>query len=82
MITDKPRSIENGSAETSVEKSSGLGKEIIKKGKEKCYQLFPDNLIKISAQIHLQEFYESLGFKRQGEPYDEDGILHIEMLST
>ena len=60
----------------------GLGKEIIKKGKEKCYQLFPDNLIKISAQIQLQEFYESLGFKRQGEPYDEDGILHIEMLST
>tara|TARA_B100002052_G_C15798321_1_gene559844 strand:- start:360 stop:824 length:465 start_codon:yes stop_codon:yes gene_type:complete len=59
----------------------GLGKKIINVGKEKCYKLFPNKQIKISAQIHLQEFYENLGFNRQGEPYDEDGILHIEMVS-
>ena len=62
-------------------RGAGLGKVIINKGKEKCYQLFPNKPIKISAQIHLQDYYENLGFKRLGDPYDEDGILHIEMVS-
>ena len=36
--------------------------------------------IKISAQLHLQVFYQSLGFLVNSRPYDEDGIEHIEML--
>ena len=32
------------------------------------------------AQAHLEEFYGDLGFERRGEPYDEDGILHVEMI--
>ena len=36
--------------------------------------------IKISAQLHLQVFYQSLGFLANSTPYDEDGIEHIEML--
>jgi len=41
---------------------------------------FPDNNIKISAQVYLQTFYESLGFHASSEPYDEDGIRHIDMI--
>ncbi|MFN3640929.1 MAG: GNAT family N-acetyltransferase, partial [Flavobacterium sp.] len=37
------------------------------------------NEITLSAQLHLKEFYESLGFKCVGESYLEDGIPHIEM---
>ncbi len=43
---------------------------------------FPDTDIKIGAQARLQAFYESLGFVRSSEPYDEDGIMHIEMLKS
>jgi len=35
--------------------------------------------IVISAQLYLQEFYESFGFQALGEQYDEDGIPHIKM---
>lgn len=35
--------------------------------------------IALSAQAHLERFYASLGFVRTGEPYDEDGIPHVDM---
>lgn len=38
--------------------------------------------IKISAQEHLQQFYNNLGFKKIGTSYLEDGIPHIAMLKT
>jgi RimJ/RimL family protein N-acetyltransferase len=38
--------------------------------------------IKIGAQVYLQRFYEELGFAREGEVYDEDGIPHIHMLRS
>ena len=34
----------------------------------------------IGAQLHLERFYVDFGFVTASEPYDEDGILHIEML--
>ncbi|EMR13860.1 N-acetyltransferase GCN5 [Methylophaga lonarensis MPL] len=43
-------------------------------------QTFPDTDIKISAQVYLQTFYESLGFYVASSPYDEDGIAHIDMI--
>ena len=35
--------------------------------------------IRISAQAHLQPFYETLGFAVISAPYLEDGIPHLEM---
>ncbi len=35
--------------------------------------------IRISAQAHLENFYNSFGFQVNGEPYLEDGIPHLEM---
>ena len=40
---------------------------------------WPTKKIKISAQAHLKEFYESHGFIKKGGEYLEDGIPHIEM---
>jgi ElaA protein len=40
---------------------------------------FQQNEITLSAQLHLKNFYESLGFECVGESYLEDGIPHIEM---
>lgn len=41
---------------------------------------FNTNQIKISAQVHLKQFYNNLGFKAIGNPYLEDDILHIAMV--
>lgn len=36
--------------------------------------------ISVSAQHQLISFYKKLGFLSVGDPYDEDGILHIQMI--
>ncbi|KAF2516937.1 GNAT family N-acetyltransferase [Flavobacterium zhairuonense] len=58
----------------------GLGKKIMEASIAGCQEKFGKSPIRISAQYHLSNFYQSLGFVEQGEPYDEDGIPHIEML--
>ncbi|WP_254046966.1 GNAT family N-acetyltransferase [Pusillimonas sp. T2] len=35
--------------------------------------------VELSAQCHAQSFYERLGFKPQGAPYQEAGITHVFM---
>jgi len=42
---------------------------------------FETTRITISAQLYLKKFYESHGFITIGEPYLEDDIPHIEMLT-
>jgi ElaA protein len=56
----------------------GLGKEIVNKsldilGKREA------KCVTIEAQCYLENFYRSLGFEKISEPYDVDGIPHIEM---
>ena len=40
---------------------------------------FKTSKIQISAQSHLENFYNKFGFKSIGKTYLEDGIPHIEM---
>lgn len=64
------------------DKIRGLGKghELM----EKCLSFAIDEFgsvpIRISAQKHLEKYYQSHGFDVSGETYLEDGIPHIEML--
>jgi ElaA protein len=60
----------------------GLGRAVMQEGLRRCAQRYPGQAIKVSAQAHLEHFYESLGFATVGVPYDEDGILHVDMLKT
>ncbi|MGL4852290.1 MAG: GNAT family N-acetyltransferase [Phocaeicola sp.] len=57
-----------------------LGRKLMEKSIKSCEDLFQHSTIRIGAQHHLTKFYQSLGFIESGEPYDEDGILHIEMV--
>ena len=41
---------------------------------------YANSRIKISAQAHLEKFYQAHQFKATGEAYLEDGIPHIGML--
>ena len=43
-------------------------------------KLWPGKALRIGAQQRLERFYQSLGFDTVSQPYDEDGILHVEML--
>lgn len=61
-------------------RSMGLGKELMKKGMDYLKIEKENPAIRISAQSHLQKFYEGFGFKKVGEEYMEDDIPHIEML--
>jgi len=38
--------------------------------------------VQISAQLYLEEFYAQFGFARSSRPYDDTGILHIDMRLT
>lgn len=43
-------------------------------------ELFGAATLKISAQSHLQPFYNKLGFRTVGTGYLEDGIPHVAMI--
>ncbi len=60
----------------------GLGKKLMEASIVGCYHTFGDPDIRIGAQLYLQAFYKSLGFKEEGEHYDKDGISHIEMVKS
>lgn len=64
-------------------RNQGVGKLIMEKSIDMIYELFGKNYsIKIGAQLYLEKFYESFGFKRVGDVYDEDGIDHIHMIKA
>ena len=56
----------------------GLGREVMARALAFCDSRWP--AVRLSAQLYLQPFYESLGFTAVGASYLEDDIPHIEML--
>lgn len=58
-----------------------VGNLIMQESIKHCHNLFGGAcLIKISAQSHLEAFYNKHGFVANGEAYLEDGIPHIAMI--
>jgi ElaA protein len=58
----------------------GLGRPLMKEGLRKASELHPGHAVRIGAQIRLERFYQSLGFRTVSEMYIEDGIEHVQML--
>ncbi len=56
------------------------GYNIMNSSIEAIKDFYKTTEVKISAQKHLEKFYNNLGFKTIGEPYLEDGIPHIGMM--
>jgi ElaA protein len=65
---------------TAAGRGNGAGRELMTESIARLENLWPGRHIKIGAQQYLERFYGSYGFKRSSEPYDEDGIMHIEMV--
>jgi ElaA protein len=57
-----------------------LGKSLMQTALTYIEENFEKFAVIIGAQVYLQKFYESFGFKALDEPYDEDGIMHIKMI--
>lgn len=60
----------------------GAGRMLMAEGIAGCERYWPGQCNRISAQLHLERFYNGLGFLRVGEPYGEDNIAHIQMLRS
>lgn len=63
-------------------RGSGLAHKMITKAIHICRQTFPEQTVKISAQEHLEKFYNQHGFTKCSAMYLEDGIPHISMIQT
>ena len=61
-------------------RGTGIGRELLAEGIAHAERQHPGHRIRIGAQQHLEKFYASYGFVTVSEPYDEDGIMHIDML--
>lgn len=60
----------------------GVGQELMNKALDFSQLEFGASPVKISAQKHLETYYEIFGFKSTGEEYIEDTIPHVEMEKT
>lgn len=58
----------------------GLGRALLHESIAAVSSLFGPQPIQIGAQLYLQQFYESFGFRQVGAGYLEDGIPHIHMV--
>jgi ElaA protein len=65
----------------SVRRGEGLGEELVQRALARLAQGACHD-VQISAQLYLEEFYARFGFVRSSKPYDDTGILHIDMRLT
>ena len=65
---------------TAAGRRSGAGRELMSEAVARAQELWPGEKLRIGAQMYLERFYGDYGFVRSSEPYDEDGIMHIEMV--
>jgi ElaA protein len=57
----------------------GHGHALMRRAIGRCASLWPGQVISLSAQAHLQRFYQAHGFRVVSAQYVEDGIAHVDM---
>ncbi|KDO21956.1 hypothetical protein SPRG_12820 [Saprolegnia parasitica CBS 223.65] len=67
---------------TAAFRGHGLGKTVMQEAIAACEAEWPEKSIVINAQAYLEPFYKSLGFLQTSELYEEDGIMHMDMIRT
>jgi ElaA protein len=61
-------------------RGQGIGRQVVAQSLDACADRFPAVAQKLSAQLSALALYASFGFKQISEPYDDGGILHVDML--
>lgn len=57
----------------------GLGRELMRCAMQRLRDRYRDPAVHLAAQAHLVEFYAAFGFEAISDPYDDDGIPHVDM---
>ena len=57
----------------------GLGRRLMEEALRVCRERYPAQDIILAAQLKLVPFYSSFGFAVISEPYDDFGVMHVEM---
>ncbi|OYD85462.1 GNAT family N-acetyltransferase [Azospirillum brasilense] len=60
-------------------RGKALGRRLVAECLERLAQEWPEHDVQISAQLYLESFYGSFGFRRVSDIYDDVGIDHIDM---
>ena len=63
-------------------RGSGAGRTMMQQTLSYLSRHYPGTPVQLSAQEYLTKFYASFGFTAISEPYDEDGIMHVDMRLT
>ncbi len=58
----------------------GLARRLMAAALARCARDYPDCAVTLSAQTYLVRFYGSLGFQTTSEPFDDYGLMHVEMM--
>ena len=64
------------------QRGNGDGHLLLEEILQFCRGHWPGTPVALAAQAHLARFYGEHGFVAESEPYDEDGILHVDMVRT
>ncbi|HET6760701.1 MAG TPA: GNAT family N-acetyltransferase, partial [Gemmatimonadaceae bacterium] len=59
---------------------TGVGRMLMTEALRRLENLAPGKTMKIAAQRRLEKFYLEFGFRTVSQPYEEDGITHVDML--
>jgi ElaA protein len=57
----------------------GLGRRLMDEALLFCRERYPGSLVALTAQVHLVPFYSSYGFEPTCEPFDDFGVMHVDM---
>jgi ElaA protein len=57
----------------------GLGRRLMAEALAMCAERHPRQPIRLTAQLSLAGFYESLGFVATSSPFDDFGLTHLHM---
>ena len=61
-------------------RGTGVGRTLMAEALRRIESLAPDQPVRIAAQRRLESFYAGFGFRTVSAPYEEDGIIHVDML--
>ena len=57
----------------------GLGRRLMHEALSRCRKHHREVPVALTAQAHLVPFYREFGFEPAREPFDDHGIMHVEM---
>lgn len=60
----------------------GYGKMLLESALRRVADCHDVTAVKLSAQVQASAFYAQFGFAQSSEPYDDGGIMHIDMVRS